>query len=81
MKEIFLIMGTFDNLPNKIFYWVDETNSEFELGDYAIVESNNAHKIVTILGYVRTTEHGLFTLTGKKLKNAPKVKKIVKASE
>ena len=41
MKEIYLIMGTFDNMPNKIFYWVDETSSDFELGDYAIVECNN----------------------------------------
>lgn len=81
MKEIYLIMGTFDNVPNKVFYWVDETNSEFNLGDYAIVEFNNVYKIVSIVGYLRTTEHGLFILTGKKLKNASRVKQIVKASE
>ena len=55
MKEIYLIMGTFDNMPNKIFYWVDETSSDFELGDYAIVECNNICKIVNIVGYIRTT--------------------------
>lgn len=81
MKDIYLIMGTFDNLQNKIFYWVDETGSNFELGDYAIVEFNNVYKIVNIVGYLRTSEHGLFLLTGKKLKNASRVKKIVKASE
>ena len=81
MKEIYLIMGTFDNMPNQIFYWVDETSSDFELGDYAIVECNNICKIVNVVGYIRTTEHGLFILTGKKLKNAHRVKKFVKASE
>lgn len=81
MKKIFLIMGTFDNIPNKIFYWVDETCAEFELGDYAIVECNNICKITNIVGYIRTTEHGLFMLTGKKLNSAYRVKKIVKASE
>lgn len=81
MKEIFLIMGTFENLPNKIFYWVDETNSDFELGDYAMVEFNHGYKVVEIIGYIRTTEHGLFILTGKKLKSSQKVKKIIKASE
>lgn len=81
MKEVYLIMGTFDNMPNKIFYWVDETNVDFELGDYAIVECNNLYKIVNIVGYIRTNEHGLFILTGKKLKSANRVKKIVKASE
>ena len=74
-------MGMFDNIPNRVFYWVDETNSDFELGDYAIIECNGIYKIVNILGYLRTTEHGLFVLTGKKLKNAFRVKKIVKASE
>lgn len=76
MKNLYLIAGVINSMPNMVYFWLGDKNIDsFKIGDYAIVENLNSYDLVKIAGIVWTNEENLKSITKKDL---AKMKKVIK---
>ena len=76
MKNLYLIAGVINSMPNMVYFWLGDKNIDsFKIGDYAIVENLNSYDLVKIAGIVWTNEDNLKSITKKDL---AKMKKVIK---
>ena len=76
MKNLYLIAGVINSMPNMVYFWLGDKNIDsFKIGDYAIVENLNSYDLVKIAGIVWTNEDNLKTITKN---NLAKMKRVIK---
>ena len=77
MKNLYLIAGVINSMPNTVYFWLGNKNMDsFKIGDYAIVENLSSYDLVKIAGIVWTNENNLKSIT--KVKDLEKMKKVIK---
>ena len=76
MKNLYLIAGVINSMPNAVYFWLGNKNMDsFKIGDYAIVENLSSYDLVKIAGIVFTNEDNLKTITKN---NLAKMKRVIK---
>lgn len=73
--ETRLIVGKLNNCKT-IYYWEIDSNEDFEIGDYAIVENKNDYDLVKIIGAIHTNDKYKKFIT-----NSNNIKKVIKVIE
>lgn len=65
-NKVKLIAGKLNNC-NLIYYWNIDNDTDFEIGDYAIVENMKSYDLVRIIGVVETTKELVGMITNCKI--------------